>query len=106
MRRYYLVSLEAKKNVDLRYFEGVIVDAVMEVMKGKDGVSVAVCQQYYEVSPSPSRSQAVAIGRKICKSGLSEHCVRIPKLFSSSEVKLCKEEKNDAKKANRMGGHQ
>ena len=95
MRRYYLASPDAKQNVDLRDFEDVIVAAVMEVMKGVEGVSVVVCEQYYEVSPSPKRNHAVAIGRKICKSGLSQHCVQIPKLFLSREESSKEEKKNE-----------
>lgn len=103
MRRYYLASQDARLNVDLRDYENVIVAAVMDVMKDVEGVSVVVHEQYYEVSPTPERKYAVAIGRKICKSGLSQHCVKIPKLFSSREV-LSKEEK-DGEKKNSMGGH-
>ena len=105
MRRYYLASPNAKQKVDLRDYEDVIVEAVMEVMKDVEGVSVVVYEQYYEVSPSPKRNQAVTIGRKICKSGLSQHCVQIPKLFLSKEEKPSKEEKQDGEKTNRMGGH-
>lgn len=104
MRRYYLASQDAKQNVDLRDYEDVIVTAVMDVMKDVEGVSVVVYERYYEVSPTPERKYAVAIGRKICKSGLSQHCVQIPKLFSSREV-LPKEETKDGKKKNSMGGH-
>lgn len=104
MRRYYLASQDAKQNVDLRDYEDVIVTAVMDVMKSVEGVSVVVHERYYEVSPTPERKYAVAIGRKICKSGLSQHCVQIPKLFSSREV-LPKEEKKDGEKKNSLGGH-
>ena len=105
MRRYALASPEHKQNVDLRNYENVIVGAVMDVMKDVEGVSVVVCEQYYEVSPSPKRSHAVAIGRKICKSGLSQHCVQVPKLFLSKEEKCGKEEKKSGEETNRMGGH-
>ena len=104
MRKYYLASLEHKQNVDLRDYEDVIVEAVMAAMKDVD-VSVVVYERCYEVSPSPSRGAAIAIGRAICKSGLGKCCVQIPKLFSSVEVSDGKEEKNDAKKKNRLGGH-
>jgi len=104
MRKYYLASQDAKQKVDLRDYEDVIVDAVMEVMRDVEDVSVVVHEKYYEVSPSPDRGHAVAIGRMICKSALSQHCVLIPKLFSSVEV-LSKEEQNDEEKTNRMGGH-
>ena len=105
MRRYALASPDHKQNVDLRDYEEVIVNAVKEAMKNIDDVSVVVCEKYYEVSPSPSRGAAIAIGRAICKSGLSKCCVQIPKLFSSIEVTKETEEKNDRKKANKVGGH-
>ena len=105
MRRYALASLEHKQNVDLRDYESVIVAAVMAAMKNVEGVSVVVCERYYEVSPSPSKGAAIAIGRAICKSGLGKCCVQIPKLFSSVEVSVDEEEKNDRKEKNRVGGH-
>ena len=105
MRRYALASLEHKQNVDLRLYESVIVEAVMAGMKDVENVSVVVYERYYEVSPSPSRGAAIAIGRAICKSGLGKCCVQIPKLFSSVEILKDEEEKNDRRKENRMGGH-
>lgn len=105
MRRYALASPERKKYVDLRDYEDVIVAAVKEAMKNVDDVSVVVHEHYYEVSPSPGRGAAIAIGRAICKSGLGKCCVQIPKLFSSREVLCDKEANNDAKTKNRMGGH-
>ena len=105
MRRYALASPEHKKYVDLRDYEDVIVAAVKEAMKNVDDVSVVVHEHYYEVSPSPGRGAAIAIGRAICKSGLGKCCVQIPKLFSSREVLCDKEANNDAKTKNRMGGH-
>lgn len=105
MRRYALASPEHKRDVDLRDYEDVIVAAVMAAMKDVDGVSVAVHERYYEVSPSPGRGAAIAIGRAICKSDLGKCCIQIPKLFSSREVSYDKEEKDEPKTKNRMGGH-
>lgn len=105
MRRYALASPEHKQNVDLRDYEDVIVGAVMAAMKEVVDVSVVVYERYYEVSPSPSRGAAIAIGRAICKSGLGKCCVQIPKLFYSKEVTIDEEEKNDGKEQNRLGGH-
>lgn len=105
MRRYALASPEHKQNVDLRNYEEVIVGAVIAAMKDVDDISVVVHERYYEVSPSPSRGAAIAIGRAICKSGLGKCCVQISKLFSSVEVYTDEEENNDEKKTNRMGGH-
>ena len=72
-----------------------IVNAVMTAMKDIDNVSVVVTERYYEVSPSPGKGAAIAIGRAICKSGLGKCCVQIPKLFSSFEVCVEKEKIND-----------
>lgn len=105
MRRYTLASPEHKQNVDLRNYEDVIVEAVMAAMKDVEGVSVVVHERYYEVSPSPSKGAAIAIGRAICKSGLGKCCVQIPKLFSSVEISTDKEEKNDERKSDSVGGH-
>ena len=105
MRRYALVSPEHKQNVDLRDYEDVIVAAVKAAMKGVEGVSVVVHERYYEISPSPSRGAAIAVGRTICKSGLGKCCVQVPKLFSSVEVSIGKEEKNDERKTDSVGGH-
>ena len=102
MRRYYLASLEHKQNVDLRDYEDVIINAVIAAMKDVEDVSVSVKEKFYEISPSPNRGTAIAIGRAICKSGLGKCCVQIPKLFSSVEVCIDKEEKNDRKKTDRM----
>ena len=104
MRRYVLASLEHRQDVDLRNYEDVIVSAVMEAMKDVVDVSVEVGKNYYSVSPSPSRGAAIAIGRAICKSGLGKCCVQIPKLFSSVEVSADKEEKNDERKSDSVGG--
>lgn len=105
MRRYALASPEHKQNVDLRDYEDVIVAAVMAAMEDVEDISVVVHERYYEVSPSPSRGAAIAIGRAICRSGLGKCCVQIPKLFSSVEVCVDEEGKNDKRKTNCMGGH-
>ena len=105
MRRYALASPEHKQNVDLREYEDVIVAAVMGAMKDVDDVSVVVYERYYEVSPSPGKGAAIAIGRAICKSDLGKCCVQIPKLFMSREVMTDEEEKDDERKKNCLGGH-
>lgn len=105
MRRYVLASLEHRQDVDLRDYEDVIVSAVMDAMKDVDDVSVEIGNNYYSVSPSPGRGAAIAIGRAICKSGLGKCCVQIPKLFSSVELSTDKEEKNDERKSDCVGGH-
>ncbi len=77
----------------------------LDAMKDVVNVSVEFGSNYYSVSPSPSKGAAIAIGRAICKSGLGKCCVQIPKLFSSVEVCVDEEEKNDRKEKNRVDRH-
>lgn len=101
MRKYSLASLGARSNVDLRDYSDVIESAVHEAMP--DAVVSVECDCYY-VSPTPSQADAVRIGRRICKSALNKHCVHIPKLFSSIEVKNSMEV-NNGKTKSTHGGH-
>ena len=84
MRRYMLVSTEARAFVDLRDHSETIIDAVHSIMPK---ASVEVLADSYLVSPTPNQSEAVRIGRLICQSELRKHCIMIPKLFTSEEVK-------------------
>lgn len=102
MRRYTLASTEARSAVDLRDYKDVITNAVREVMAGVNNLKVVVTKDYYTVSPTPEKGDAIRIGRIICKSALNRHCVQIPKLFSSIEVK---ESDNGERKEHQMGGH-
>ena len=99
MRRYTLASPESRKNVDLRDYKEVIEKAVHGVMPQAD---IWVEKDAYYVHPTPSQGDAIKIGRRICKSAICEHCVFIPKLFSSDEVK---ESADDRKKQQCLGGH-
>lgn len=100
MRKYTLASPTARQDVDLRDYESIIVEAVHKVMpKAK----VAVVADGYFVSPSPDPSQARKIGRAICQSELKQHCVLIPKLFTSVKVK--EDNTNEQRKQKRSGGH-
>lgn len=100
MRKYTLASPSARQDVDLRNYENIIVEAVQKVIpKAK----VTVVADGYFVSPSPEPSQARKIGRTICQSELKHHCVQIPKLFSSIEVKEAAADGTDKQK--RTGGH-
>ena len=102
MRRYTLASAEARSSVDLRDYKDVITNAVKEVMAGVDNLKVTVAKDYYTVSPTPEKGDAIRIGRIICKSTLNRYCIQIPKLFSSIEVK---EQTNGERKEHQMGGH-
>lgn len=99
MRKYTLTSSIARTSVDLTAYTDVIVEAVHEVMPG---ASVIVEKDCYYVSPDPSKGDAIRIGRSICKSALAQHCVQIPKLFSSIQIKEVTYEENERKL---HGGH-
>ena len=100
MRKYTLASPSAKVSVDLRNYQNVIIEAVHEYMPT---AVVRVEADCYYVSPTPSKGDAIRIGRKICESSLKEHCIQIPKLFSSIEIGG---RKKHGTKPNPMGGHQ
>ena len=86
MRKYTLANPQAKSTVDLTDYSDVIANAVMDVMKDVDDVTVLGEKDCYYVSPTPSQGAAIRIGRMICKSALSAHCIHIPKLFTSVPV--------------------
>ena len=100
MRKYMLADGSKRSVVDLRDYEGIIKTAVEEFAPG---IAVEVHQDYYVVFGQLTHSQAVKIGRKICESDLSQHCIKLSKLFNSTEVK----EKSDdnRKEQKRPGGH-
>lgn len=98
MRKYTLASQSARKSVDLRNYTDIITDAVHSVMPT---ATVRVEQNCYYVSPTPSQGDAVRIGRLICQSQLKQHCILIPKLFSSIEIGG--KEQHGTKK--HIGGH-
>ena len=83
MRKYTLASPSARGTVDLRDFEDIITEAVRQVLPK---ATVKVEASCYYVEPAPSQGDAIKIGRQICQSKLKEHCVQIPKLFTSIEL--------------------
>lgn len=99
MRKYALADGKKRASVDLRDYEDVIVAAVQEFAEGN---TVVVTQHYYTVAEPLTQSQAVKIGRKICESSLSQHCIKLSKLFNST---LVKEKDNDRTKQKQTGGH-
>ena len=99
MRKYILADGQKRTSVDLRDYEDIIVAAVQEFAPGN---TVVVEQHYYTVKDPLSQSQAVKIGRRICESDLSQHCIKLSKLFNST---LIKEEDDDRKKQKQTGGH-
>lgn len=99
MRKYTLASSVAKSRVDLTTFTEVITKAVHEVLPK---ASVIVEKDCYYVCPAPSKGDAIRIGRAICKSGLAQYCVQIPKLSNSIPIK---EDKHEERKQQLPGGH-
>ena len=83
MRKYSLANISRRGSVDLREFEDVIINAVQEFAPGN---TVVVASDYYMVRNPLTQSQAVKIGRRICESDLSRHCIKLSKLFNSKEV--------------------
>jgi len=104
MRKYTLASSTARKNVDLREYRDIIEEAVHSILPS---ATVTVNSDCYMVSPTPSKSQAIKIGRKICQSAMAQYCVQIPKLFISTELSdITKEENNDKQNQQKcIGGH-
>ncbi len=99
MRKYTLADGKKRASVDLRDYEDIIVAAVHEFAEGN---TVVVTQHYYTVKEPLTQSQAVKIGRKICESSLSQHCIKLSKLFNST---LVKEKDNDGTKQKQTGEH-
>lgn len=89
MRKYTLASPESRSTVDLLEYREIIESAVLEIMPAAKVIVETGC---YYVSPAPERGDAIKIGRLICKSNLNRHCIQIPKLFTSIEVKEVKHE--------------
>lgn len=101
MRKYTLASSDARNDVDLRMFSYFIEATVHEFMP--DAV-VVVESNYYTVSPTPSKGDAIRIGRKLSKKqSLGQHCIKISKLFNGETIDNEKENVNGKQKCN--GGH-
>ena len=84
MRKYMLADGSKRGVVDLRDYEDIIKTAVEEFAPG---ITVEIHQDHYVVFGQLTHSQADKIGRKICESDLSQHCIKLSKLFNSTEVK-------------------
>ena len=101
MRRYSLASVDYRKYVDLVTFENIIINIVHQVMPN---AVVNVEKDFYTVSPTPTRSEAVRIGRMLSnKDILGKYCIYVPKLFYGEDVEERGME-NHAE-AKRFGGH-
>lgn len=100
MRKYTLANSACRGVVDLRDYEEIIVSAVLEFAPG---TTVTVTKDYYTVNEPLTQSQAVRIGRRICESDLSQHCIKLSKLFNSTQVKEKTDEHGNKQK--QTGGH-
>lgn len=100
MRKYTLADGSKRNSVDLRYYESIIIKAVEDFSPGN---TVVVNKDHYTVLVPLSHSQAVKIGRKICESDLSQHCIKLSKLFNSTLVKEKTDDNRDKQK--QTGGH-
>ena len=69
-----------------------LTEAVQAVMPD---ATVTVERDCYYVTPTPKPGDARKIGRQICKSGLSQYCIQISKLFCSVEIMEVKNEASD-----------
>lgn len=100
MRKYSLADGNKRSMVDLRDYEDVIVAAVAEFAPG---IAVTVYKDCYIVNGQLSQSQAVRIGRRICESDLSQHCIKLSKLFNSTKIKEVNDD--NRKEQQQIGGH-
>ena len=101
MRRYSLASLEYRNSVDLATFENYIMSSVQQVMPN---ATVVVEKDSYTVSPTPTRSEAIRIGRMLSsKDILGKYCIFVPKLFYGEDIEERSFTSNA--KAERSGGH-
>ena len=100
MRKYTLANSVCRGAVDLRNYKDIIVSAVFEFAPKS---TVTVEKGYYTVNEPLTQSQAVRIGRKICESDLSQHCIKLSKLFNSTLVKEKTDDKRNKQK--QIGGH-
>ena len=98
MRKYMLADGSKRSVVDLRDYEDVIRAAIEEFAPG---ITVTINKDHYLVNEQLTQSQAVKIGRKICESTLSRHCIKLSKLFNS---KLVKEKTDDNKEEPKCPG--
>lgn len=102
MRRYYLASVDKRGIVDLRLYQNEIVEAVHQIMPK---AQVVVKEKCYEVTPTPTKGDAIRIGRLLSsKDVMGGYCIKISKLFCSEEVGKGMVNVNGRKKK-RTGGH-
>lgn len=102
MRKYILASPTEREKIKLTGYESVIEKAVHTFMPD---ATVHVEDDCYYVDPSPSKGDAIKIGRMICQSDLKHCCVQIPKLFCSMNIDMIGDGNDAKKEAKHVGGH-
>ena len=82
MRLFTFASGAARKEVDLRDFEDIIINTVKEVIPG---AKVKVYPYGYVVDKI-TRGEAIKIGRKLASTDLCTYCIKISKLFNGENL--------------------
>lgn len=82
MRMFTLASGAARKEVDLRDYEDVIIKAVTDVIPN---AKVEVFKECYVVD-SVTVGESIKIGRKLASTKLCMHCIKISKLFNGANI--------------------
>ena len=82
MRLFTFASGAARKEVDLRDFEDIIINTVKEVIPG---AKVKVYPDGYVVDKITT-GEAIKIGRKLASTELCTYCIKISKLFNGENL--------------------
>lgn len=82
MRLFTFASGAARKEVDLRDFEDIIINTVKEVIPG---AKVKVYPDGYVVDKITT-GEAIKIGRKLASTDLCTYCIKISKLFNGGNI--------------------
>ena len=82
MKRYRFASTTAAKEVDLRDYEDIILEAASEVIPNR---KIRVGRHDFKVEHI-TRGEAIALGRLLAKTELWKYHIDAPKLFIGEEM--------------------
>jgi len=82
MKRYRFASTTAAKEVDLRGYEDIILEAANEVIPNR---KIKVGRHDFKVEHI-TRGEAIALGRLLAKTELWKYHIDAPKLFIGEEM--------------------
>lgn len=104
MRMFTLASGAARKNVDLRDYEDIIIKAITDIIPN---AKVKVFEDCYVID-KVTKGESIKIGRKLASTKLCTYCIKISKLFSGEEIskkfiELLENEKEQLLEMNRYG---